>query len=73
MENWNLSALSIIYEEEENFEKYLSETKNLISNLKDNGFVNLVNTDAFLEEMEERYEANDNYLENIFFFFAILI
>tara|TARA_B100001248_G_C27372970_1_gene452684 strand:+ start:734 stop:1579 length:846 start_codon:yes stop_codon:yes gene_type:complete len=71
MENWNLSALSIIYEEEENFEKYLSETKNLISNLKDNGFVNLVNTDAFLEEMEERYEANDNYLENIFFFFAI--
>ena len=28
MENWNLSALSIIYEEEENFEKYLSETKN---------------------------------------------
>ena len=32
MENWNLSALSIIYDEEENFEKYLSETKNLISN-----------------------------------------
>ena len=52
MENWNLSALSIIYEEEENFEKYLSETKNLI-NLKDNGFVNLVNTDAFLEDEED--------------------